>query len=67
MTKRVTITLNDAQYRILRRRAGAMGLTDAYAVRMAVLRDLEKWQAMHPDVPKGPVEQDIDELDEEFV
>ena len=64
--KRVSITLNDAQEAILRRRADAMGLTSAYIAKMALLRDLESWQAMNSNTPKGIVEEDIAELDEEF-
>lgn len=68
MTKRVSITLNDAQYAILRHYAGTMGMTDAYALRMAALRDLLDWHAkvMNRDERRSPVDDDINELDREF-
>ena len=69
MTKRVSITLNDAQYRILRHYAGTLGLTDAYAARMCVLKDLLDWHAKvmkAEERPKTREEQDIAELDAEM-
>lgn len=69
MTKRVSITLNDAQYAILRHYAGTLGMTDAYALRMAALRDLLDWHAktmVRDRQISDPVKHDVDELDEEF-
>lgn len=68
MTKRVSITLNDAQYRILRHYAGTLGLTDSYALRMAALRDLMDWhiKVMRTERPRTPVDEDVAALDEEF-
>ena len=45
MTKRVSITLNDAQECMLQSYADAMGMPLAYAARMAMLRDLMDWHA----------------------
>lgn len=67
MTKRVSITLNEAQEEILQSYADAMGMPLAYAARMAMLRDLMDWKAkMSPEKPMTAVERDTAELDEEF-
>ena len=69
MTKRVSITLNDAQYRILRHYAGTMGMTDAYALRFAALKDLLDWHAKvmrRDERPKTLVEQERERLDKEL-
>lgn len=67
MTKRVSITLNDAQEAILRRRADAMGMTRSYIAKMALLRDLESWQAMSVrDEPLSLVDEERAKLDKEF-
>jgi hypothetical protein len=45
MTKRVSITLNEAQEEILQSYADAMGMPLAYAARMAMLQPLMDWKA----------------------
>lgn len=45
MSRRVTVTLTDAQYEILRHYASTFGMTNAYALRNAALRDLLDWYA----------------------
>ena len=58
MTKRVSITLNDAQEGMLQSYADAMGMSLAYAARMAMLRDLMDWHAKTSPrssrSPRGP-------------
>lgn len=68
MTKRVSITLNDAQEEILQSYADAMGMPLAYAARMAMLRDLMDWKAKmsRDDEPKTLVDRERERLAKEF-